>query len=132
MLNPAVKQMIASIGYKMIVVYLDDFLIIAPSFAQCMEACKCLLELLCKLSFEISWKKVVAPTQCLTFPGVQIDSVGQCLSLPQDKLVELRAFVCKHSCIGSGVVRGNYTYWLGSSSTGLAGLSMGVGPYVAF
>ena len=27
------------------------------------------------------------------FPGVQIDSVGQCLSLPQGKLVELQAFV---------------------------------------
>ena len=92
-LTQAVKQMMARRGYKMIIVYLDDFLIIAPSFAQCLEAYECLLELLCKLGLEISWKKVVSPTQCLTFLEVQIDSVGQCLLLPQDKLVESQAFV---------------------------------------
>ena len=97
-LTQAVKRMMARRGNKMIIVYLDDFLIIALSFAQCLEAYECLLELLCKLGFEISWKKVVPPTQCLTFLGVQIDSVGQCLLLPQGKLVGLQAFVQAFLC----------------------------------
>ena len=91
-LTQAVKRMMARRGYKMIV-YLDDFLIVASSWTQCMEAYECLLELLQNLGFEISFRKVVPPTQCLTFLGVQIDSVGQYLSLPQNKLVDLQAFV---------------------------------------
>ena len=79
----------------MIVVYLDDFLIVASSWTQCMEAYECLLELLHNLGFEISFRKVVPPTQCLTFLGVQIDFVGQYLSLPQNKPVDLQAFVQK-------------------------------------
>ena len=66
-LTQAVKQMMSRRGYKMIIVYLDYFLIIAPSFAQCLEAYEYLLELLCKLGFEIGWKKVVPPAQCLIF-----------------------------------------------------------------
>ena len=69
-LTQAVKRMMAMRGYKMIVVYLDDFLIVASSWTQCMEAYECLLELLQNLGFEISFRKVVPPTQCLTFLGV--------------------------------------------------------------
>ena len=77
----------------MIVVYLDDFFIVASSWTQCMEAYECFLELLQNLGFEISFRKVVPPTQCLTFLGVQIDSVVEYQSLPQNKLVDLQAFV---------------------------------------
>ena len=92
-LAQAVKRMMARRGFKMIVAYLDDFLIVASSWAQCMEAYECLLELLQNLGFEISFRKVVPPTQCLTFLGVQIDSVDRYLSLPQNKLADLQAFV---------------------------------------
>ena len=60
-LTQAIKRMMARRGYKMIIVYLDDFLIIAPSFAKCLEAYECPLEMLCKLGFEISWRKVAPP-----------------------------------------------------------------------
>ena len=53
----------------------------------------CLIELLQNLGFGINWRKVVLPTQCLTFLGVLIDTVSECLSLPQEKLVDLQLFV---------------------------------------
>ena len=57
------------------------------------EVFDCLIELLQNLGFEINWKKVVPPTQCLTFLGVPIDTVSKCLSLPQEELPDLQLFV---------------------------------------
>ena len=53
----------------------------------------CLIELLQNLGFDINWRKVVLPTQCLTFLGVLIDTVSKCLPLPQKKLVDLQLFL---------------------------------------
>ena len=89
-LTQVVKCMMARRGYKAIVVYLDDFLVIGASLAECLEIFNCLLELLQNLGFSISLKKVVLPTQCLIFLGVLIDTISQSMSLPHDKLVALQ------------------------------------------
>ena len=92
-LTQAVKHMMASGRYKLTVVYLDDFLVLGTTWAESKEVFDCLIELLENLGFDINWRKVVLPTQCLTFLGVLIDTVSECLSLPQEKRVDLQLFV---------------------------------------
>ena len=53
------------------------------------------------------------PTQCLTFLGVLIDIVSECLSKPQEKLVDYSS-LNKISCIGAGLARGNCNHSLAS------------------
>ena len=74
-------------------VYLDDFFIIGATYAECLEIFSCLIELLQQLGFQISWHKVVSLTQCLTFLGILVNTVGQTLELPEDKLVALQDLV---------------------------------------
>jgi len=54
-----------------------------------------LISLLRKLGFHINWSKVEGPTQTLTFLGIHIDAVNMCLTLPREKLLELRAELSK-------------------------------------
>ena len=72
-LSQAVRRMMIRKGFSAIIAYIDDFWLVAPSFAECDAALQCLLVLLRKLGFQINWKKVVDPTQTLTFLGVEID-----------------------------------------------------------
>ena len=92
-LTQAVKRFMAKRGYRSLVVYLDDFLIIGATYAECLETFNCLVELLQELGFQISWHKIVPPTQALIFLGIVINSVTQTLELPQDKLVTLQDLV---------------------------------------
>ena len=80
-------------GYDAIVVYLDDFPVIGATKVECQAAYECLLNLLQDLGFQISWHKVVPPTQQLTFLGIKLNSVTQCMALPQSKLVELQEVI---------------------------------------
>ena len=74
------------------------FLIIGSTEAECQAAFLCLLQLLQDLGFDISWHKVVHPTQCLTFLGIELDTIKQCMALPHNNLVELQGVV--HSFSG--------------------------------
>ena len=69
--------------------YLDDFIIIEPTFSSACAAQNFLIGTLRKLGFYISWKKLISPTQQCRFLGIDIDSVDQRLILPSDKLVKL-------------------------------------------
>lgn len=89
-LSQAVKRCMQRRGYNDVVVYIDDFLIIAPTFDRCNEALHTLIRLVRKLGFSISWPKVVGPTQKITFLGVDIDTVSSTLSLGADKLGKLK------------------------------------------
>ena len=91
--------MMACRGYDAIVVYLDDFLVIGATKAECQAAYECLLNLFQDLGFQISWHKVVPPTQQLTFLGIELNSVIQCMALPQSKLVELQVIKGFATCI---------------------------------
>ena len=76
-----------------IVVYLDDFLIVAPTFEECQYWFEILMDLLLRLGFEINPEKVVHPCQQLTFLGIQIDTVVLELFLPLEKLTETKLLV---------------------------------------
>lgn len=85
-LTQAVKRMMARKGYDLVVVYLDDFLIMADSKEICAAALHCLIQLLRKLGFAIHWGKVVDPTTKITFLGIELDSLDMTLRLPEEKL----------------------------------------------
>ena len=88
-LTQAVRQMMARRGFNSVVVYLDDFLVIAPTQQACQVAYSTLLQLLQDLGFAISWRKVVGPTQKLVFLGIELDTKQCTMALPPTKLAEL-------------------------------------------
>ena len=57
-----------------IVVYQDDFLIVGSSKEECARGFNLLLDLVRFLGFDVSPKKVVPPTQALTFLGVELNT----------------------------------------------------------
>ncbi len=69
---------------------MDDFLLIAPTQAECQHAQTVLIQLLRKLGFQISWKKVIDPTQCIIFLGIELDTIHMCLQLSEDRLHQIR------------------------------------------
>jgi len=53
--------MMARRGYRDIIVYLDDFLVIGDTYQECKEKYDVLLALLQDLGFTISWQKLIPP-----------------------------------------------------------------------
>ena len=99
-LGQSVKRMMERRGFRDLVVYLDDFLVIAPTKQECQLALNTLLKLLRQLGFSINWNKVVDPAKQLIFLGIEIDSQAMCLRLPESKSsalkLELVAFSKRH------------------------------------
>ena len=92
-LTQAVRRMMERRGFHDVIVYLDDFLVIAPTKEECERAYHALSQLLRDLGFTISLKKLVPPTQCLTFLGIQLNTGTQEMTLPPTKLAELQSLV---------------------------------------
>ena len=106
-----------------VVNYLDDFIVIADSYPNCVHARDVVMSLLRFLGFHVAYDKVSSPSRCTTFLGLEIDSNVMELRLPEGKLQKLidlldvyifRKRISKHDleCIGgllshcSHVVRG--------------------------
>ena len=69
-----------------LVIYLDDILLISPSYSQCLQEANLLVQLLLKLGFVVNLKKSeLTPTQEKTFLGVAMDSRAMS-SLPPAKV----------------------------------------------
>ena len=66
------------------IVYLDDFLVIGNLRKQCQLVYDMLLQLLTDMGFTISEHKLVAPTQRLTFLGIQLDTTVCAMTLPAE------------------------------------------------
>ena len=96
-LTQAVRRMMAKRGFHDVVVYLDDFLVIGHTAAECHAAYNTLLQLLTDLGFQISMHKLVPPLQRLVFLGVQLDTLLCQMSLPQPRLQELQKLVSHFS-----------------------------------
>lgn len=86
-------------GFTTSLVYLDDFLVLGKNRRECQEAQLTLISILRSLGFYISWKKCVAPTQVITFLGIEFNSLDMSVSLPKEKmdrlLNEIKFFVNK-------------------------------------
>lgn len=95
-LSQAVRRFMSKRGINGVIAYIDDFLIVTETFEECKRAFLILVQLLRKLGFMISWKKVIDPCRRIVFLGVEIDSLAMCVRLPDAKLqafkLELQAF----------------------------------------
>ena len=94
-LTQAVRRMMERRGFKTIIVYLDDFLIVGETKEECQQAFTTLLQLLLDLGFQISWHKVIEPTQKLVFLGVELDTAHCEMALPPTKLTELHHVISR-------------------------------------
>ena len=92
-LSNAVVRMMARHGFYSIVNYLDDFLIVGKTKAECQQGLLALIRLLYSLGFNVSWKKVVSPCQRVTILGIELDSTTMSLRLPSDKLDRLISLI---------------------------------------
>ena len=63
-----------------VIAYIDDFLLTASSKEECNKMFLSFIRLLPEFGFDISWKKVVGPTQRIRFLGVDIDTRTSILS----------------------------------------------------
>ena len=84
-LTDAVARFMTKKGY-LCFNYLDDFIIISPSFGECCSAQQFLISTLRLLGFYISWRKVESPSKYCRYLGIDIDAANQLLYLPPDKL----------------------------------------------
>ena len=82
-LSQAVRRCMARRGMAGVVAYIDDCLLVAKSKEECQEMLMCLIKLLRKLGFNISWHEMEGPTQRITFLGQQHSVIGN------DKLQQL-------------------------------------------
>lgn len=74
-LSDSITRMMARRGF-ITVGYLDDFLVLAKSQAECKLALDCLSALLVELGFTINVPKSVAPCQELVFLGICINTIN--------------------------------------------------------
>lgn len=77
--------MMAWCGFHCIVNYLDNFLIVGKTKAECQQGVLALTRLLHLFGFNVSWKKVVSQSQCVTFLGIELHY--NCVSLPSMRQV---------------------------------------------
>ena len=70
--------------------YLDDFIVVASTFEECLRGQSHVISLLRFLGFHVSYEKVTPPSRCTVFHGIEIDSVKMELRLPESKLSKLR------------------------------------------
>ena len=90
-LTQSIRRMMSRKGFQNLVVYLDDFLIVETTFQRCLDAQHVLISLLGSLGFQISWHKVVGPSQVVPFLGIVIDTKNCTLSLDDGKVAKLKA-----------------------------------------
>lgn len=89
LLTQTVRKMMATKGFSNMVVYLDDWIIVAPTYQECLNGMNTLLSLLRKLGFQINYSKMEGPSQRLVFLGILLDSLDMTLYLPSEKIADL-------------------------------------------
>ena len=87
----------------LLIIYLDDILLIAPTADLCLAQGKFLMKLLQDLGFLVNMNKsVLTPTQRIIFLGFLIDSVNMTISLPEEK--QLAIIQKANSLLGQNLV----------------------------
>ena len=81
-------------GVRHIYHYLDDFIVIGPPRSPvCAEALDILSRTCAELGVPIAEHKRDGPTTCLTYLGIEVDTVASQLRLPQGKLQRLQTLL---------------------------------------
>ena len=77
-------------GIRFLQHYVDDFLLMAKSEAECLRLRDAVLSLFRELGLPYSLEKLEGPIQQLIFLGILFDSVSMTLRLSEDRLTELK------------------------------------------
>ena len=93
LLSSLVVDMAKSAGLSRIVNYLDDFLVTESNAEDCLASSDILINILRRMGFAVSWKKVSPPSTCTTFLGICINSENMTLSLPDGKIDKLMSLI---------------------------------------
>jgi len=77
---------------------LDDFLIIAPDRLSCQADLSSFQKICSNIGVPLAPEKTEGPATCLSFAGIELDSVSCTARLPQGKLQKYRALIagCKN------------------------------------
>ena len=91
-LTDAMLWILHSRGVQFALHYLDDFLVLGPADSpSCDRSLSSLLDVCNDLGFPVAVEKTEGPSTCITFLGIEIDTVANQLRLPRDKLDHLHA-----------------------------------------
>ena len=99
--------------------YLDDFIVIGPPHSPvCAEVLDILKQTYAELGVPIAEHKRDGPTTCLTYLGIEVDTVASQLRLPQGKLQNLQTLlsewggrkVCKRRQLETLIGTLNYAF----------------------
>lgn len=94
-ISDAIRRIMLKKGYT-VINFIDDFLIIADSYDECLKGQLQLISLLIELGFAISWHKVIGPTCIIVFLGLTLNSIDMCVSMPGDKVIELKELLSNY------------------------------------
>ena len=86
-------------GVCYLIHYLDDFFCANSSIEVCHDDMDKIVSLCAKLKVPLAPDKVVGPTQCLTFLGIEIDTVEMVIRLPSEKLTKIRKILASASYV---------------------------------
>ena len=91
--SDAIRFIMKEHNHNALLNYIDDLIYIGlPS--KIHESYKFLLSLLADLGLEVSDSKLVPPSTCVTCLGMEVDTVNKTLSIPVEKLKEIKT-LCK-------------------------------------
>jgi hypothetical protein len=65
---------------------LDDFLILAPTFDMCKRYLQEFLAICDKIGILMAPEKTMGPSTCLTFLGIELNTVQKVARLPNDNI----------------------------------------------
>ena len=88
-LTQAVRRIMASKGFPNIIAYLDDFLVVGNTHAECKAAMNALMSTLRILGFRLNYNKVEGPQQCLVFLGIEINTLNMTISLSASRIQDV-------------------------------------------
>ena len=96
-----------------VLIYLDDFLLLAATVEEAVENTQLVVTLLQSLGFTINLKKsLLVPTQVITFLGFQVDSMCMMISLPADKANKILD-CCRRLLVSQSITLRNLASFLG-------------------
>ena len=87
----ALEWIVRQQGVRTLLHYLDDFITIGPpSTPECGTNLWKLCELCAEPGVPVTTEKMVDPTMCLTFLGIEVDTDQLEICLPQEKLLRIK------------------------------------------
>ena len=87
----ALQWILIKQGVKIVIHYLDDFILVAGSFVEAKYQKDILISTCKALGVPLEPSKLEGPATCLQFVGIEFDTVALELCLPSVKLMRLRA-----------------------------------------